>query len=101
MNKPPEYYLGQLDVIKEDLKTLPDKNTDEYTDILNQDYETLSQMNSTLINIIDSIENETSQTNVPLYDEYKDLYLTYYFTNISLLLGICLLIRYILYYIYI
>jgi hypothetical protein len=103
MNNSPEYYIEQLDEIQKDINELPDPNTKEYNDLVNQYYQQLSTMNTELIDIIDNIETPTekSQTNVKIYDEYKDLYLTSYFTNISLLLGICLIIRYILYYIYI
>jgi len=68
---------------------------------LNTYYTTLSEMRTSLINILKEYEMNTDlkKSNVPLYDEYKELYLTYYFTNISLILGICLLIRYMIYYI--
>lgn len=104
MNNPPEYYIEQIDDIKEKLNLLPEPTNTEYNELLNEYYKELSTMNTELINIIDTIETpptEKSQTDVKLYDEYRDLYLTSYFTNISFLLGICLLIRYILYYIYI
>ena len=100
MTKPPEYYIQQIYSIKDQLRSLPDPSSEEYANILNADYAQLSLMNTELINTLKNIEtHDTTQKPMTLYDEYKDLYLTYYFTNISLLLGICLLIRYIFFYI--
>jgi len=98
---PPEYYLKKVNDIKNDLVNLPnDPSTVKYNTQINADYNKLSEINTELINIIDTIETpENSNISVKLYEDYKDLYLTYYFTNISILLGICLLIRYIIYYI--
>jgi hypothetical protein len=98
---PPEYYLKKVNDIKNDLVNLPnDASTVKYNTQINADYNKLSEINTELINIIDTIETpENSNISVKLYEDYKDLYLTYYFTNISILLGICLLIRYIIYYI--
>lgn len=100
MNQPPEYYIQQVYSIKDGLTKVTQLSGSEYEDKINAEYQKLSLMNTELINIINTVEpNDATNTPIKLYDEYRDLYLTYYFTNISLLLGICLLIRYMLYYI--
>ena len=93
----PEHYFKMLANIELIVNKISDTNYNK----LNEFYNKLSDLRSKLIKILKEYEinPDLPKHNVPLYEEYKDLYLTYYFTNISLLLGICLFIRYIIYYI--
>jgi hypothetical protein len=102
--KTPEYYLKIINDIEESLKTIDDTKQKELKTErvkLQNHYTTLNTMRSELINIVkdENIIDNSPKTNIQLYDEYKELYVTYYFTNIALLLGILLLLRYIIYYI--
>jgi hypothetical protein len=95
--KDPEYYYKTITNIEETLT----HTTDDQYDVLNANYNILTTMSTELIGILKEYDmtDNLKNTSVQLHDDYKELYFTSYFTNISLLLGICLLVRYIIYYV--
>jgi hypothetical protein len=92
----PEDYYQQVQRIENNIK-----NTTKTNDTTNnyKYFTDLQLIQKQLLNILNTMDdNMNTPIQHKLYKDYSDLYSTSYFTNISFILGIGLIIRYIMYY---